>query len=308
MADEVEVINSIQSNIKNKTGDLTKYSLFLGGLDVSNASLAQYDPLRTGYARVFFVRKPKFLAELFAQSSENNKAKFKNFWHTLEYGFVSVDGIQNTTLETEQMTGGYAGRSFELPTMSKDETNAITLKVYESAGSPIREMIDLWVTGMSDPHTGLTHYHGMLDGEKAIPLSQANHTAEMIYVVTDPTGKSTGIEYACMLANMMPKTVKKDHFNYESGSHPIVQYDIEFTATKYESVQINEVAQALLARQTILRNYTYFKSSYTASSEEVANSTQVLSTSWGDVPKVDKDGNVVANASGAATYNPAKTS
>jgi len=193
----------------------------------------------------------------------------------LEYGFTAIDGIQNTTLEFEQLTGGYAGRSMEIPTLSRDETNAITIKVYEFAGSPIREMLDIWITGIADPYTGLTHYYGSPEA-----ISQANHTAEMIYVQTDPTGNSDGIEYACMLCNMIPKVVKKDHFNHESGAHPIVQYDIEFTATKYESNQINQVAKALVAKQTILKNYTYFQSGYDPAWEYGA-AKKLTSNSWG---------------------------
>ena len=116
---------------------------------------------------------------------------------------------------------------------------------------------------MSDQLTGFGHYWGALElPTGAIAFSQVNHTAEAIYVVTDSTGRSNGIEYACLLTNMMPKTVKKDHFNYESASHPIVQVDIEFTCTKYESKQINVLARQLIDKYKILGNYLDFKSGY----------------------------------------------
>jgi hypothetical protein len=250
-----------QSNIKNSNKDWTQYSLFLGGLDVTNPSLQQYDPLRVGYARLFVVKKPVFLDKLMAGTASVEKKKFNSFWHMLEYGFIGVDGIQNTNMDFEAITGGYAGRSFEIPSIAKDDTNAITIRVYEMAGSPIREMIDLWITGIADPYTGLTHYHGLLQDTSIVPVCQANQSAEMIYVQTDSTGNSNNIEYACLLTNMVPKSVKKDHFNYESGTHPLVQTDIEFTTTKYESAQINLVAKALVAKHNILSNYTYFRAS-----------------------------------------------
>jgi hypothetical protein len=189
--------------------------------------------------------------------------KTKKFKHLLEYGFVGVDGIQNTTLDFEQITGGYAGRQFEVATTAKDETNAITIKLYEFAGSPVREYLDMWISGIADPYTGTGHYHGALDLDPTLKYSQVNHIAEAFYVQTDPTGREDGIEYACLLTNMIPKTVKKDHFNYESGSHPIVQVDVEFTATKYESPQINQIAKQLLAKYKILRDYLNFNSGYT---------------------------------------------
>jgi hypothetical protein len=93
---------------------------------------------------------------------------------------------------------------------------------------------------------------------------------ELFYVVTDPTG--VNIEYACMLSNMMPKTVAKQHFEYEPGSHPAVQLDLDFTATRYESPQINEISAALLDKYAILRDYLDFTSGYTANGGNITNS------------------------------------
>jgi len=249
-------INTLQSNIKQHTKDMTQYSLFLGGLNVTARALEQYDPLRTGYARIFFVRMPKFMEIILPE-------KTKKIRHLMEYGFVAIDGIQNTNLDFDPITGGYAGRQFDVPTVAKDDTNEISLRLYECAGSPLREYMDMWISGISDPYTGIGHYHGAMDKDPTIKYSQSNHVAEAIYVQTDPTGREDGIEYACLLSNMMPKNVKKDHFNYESGSHPIVQIDLPFTATKYESPQINIIAKQLIGKYKILRDYLNFNSGYT---------------------------------------------
>ena len=249
---------SLQSNIKNNNKDLTKYSLFLGGLNVKAKALEQYNPLKTGYTRIFVVQMPKFMNRILPIAS-------KNFKHMIEYGFKSIDGIQNLTMEYEAITGGYAGRSFEIPTILKDETNAITIKLQEMSGSPVREYIEMWLSGISDPHTGLCHYHGALDkdsatGNAGMEAIQANQVAEMIYVSTDNTGRE--IEFACLLSNMIPKVVKRDHYNYESGTHNAVEYDIEFTCTMYTSPDVNEVAKLLLDKYKILTNYLDFKSDY----------------------------------------------
>lgn len=253
-----DLTKTLQSNIKNSNRDMTRYSLFLGGLNVTSKALAQYDPLRTGYARLFFVRMPKFMEVILPD-------KTKQFRHLLEYGFTRVDGIGNTTLDFDQMTGGYAGRSFEIPTVAKEDTTAITISLYEFSGSPVREYINMWISGIADPYTGIGHYHGAMEEDPTITYAQYNHSAECFYVTTDPTGRETGIEYACLLTNMVPKQVKNDHFNYESGNHPTVTVDVEFTATKYESPQINEIAKYLLSKHKILRDYLNFDSQYTKS-------------------------------------------
>ena len=109
----------------------------------------------------------------------------------------------------------------------------------------------MWITGVIDMQSGLGHYHDV-----DLPISQANHTAEFIYLVTDRSGKN--IEYACQLCNCFPTDIKVDHFNYDAGTHAVVPMDVEFTCTKYESPQINSVASQLLAKYNILRNHLNF--------------------------------------------------
>lgn len=257
---ETKVYQTPQSNIKKyDRADITNYSLFLGGINATHQSLQQYDPLKTGYNRIFLVKMPTFMNTLWPDET-------KRFRHLMEYGFTKIDGIQNTTLESEAITGGYAGRTIDVGTVAKDETNGITVGLYEFAGSPIREYLDLWISGISDPYTGLGHYHGAMDKDPSIKYSQHNHVMEAIYVATDPTGRSEGIEYACLLTNMVPKTVRKDQFNYESGQHSLVTLDVDFTAVKYESPQINQVAKSLMSRFQTMRDYLDFKSEYTEAS------------------------------------------
>ena len=243
---------TIQTGIKQNTKDFGEYGLFLGGLDVTSKNIDQFDPLREGFSRIFLMRMPRFM-------EERDMEMTRRFKHLVEFGFTRIDGIQDMNMDTEDVTGGYVGAKFQIPNIVRDETDGITIQVYEFTGSPVREFMDTWMTGISDPLTGLAHYHGTMSEE--IPYRASNHTMEAIYVATDPTGNDP--EYACMFANMMPKSVKKAQFNFSSGSHPAVQMDLEFTATKYESPQINEVANALLQKYKILRDYLSFRSPYT---------------------------------------------
>ena len=57
-----------------------------------------------------------------------------------------------------------------------------------------------------------------------------------------------------LLANCFPVNVKNDQFNYTSGSHDLVEYNIEFRCTKYESMEVNKLAEALLDRYKDLAN------------------------------------------------------
>ena len=217
MADAGKV--TFQSNIKTHNMDnIENYAYFLGGLNVTRNALQQYDPLKTGFGRIFMVRQPRFVMDMLPQ-------KLRKFKHVLEYANIGVEGLQNITLDSNPMTGGYTNRQMDIPNIAKDDQTSFTIKTYEFSGSLMREVIQYWINGVADIQSGLSHYNG-----SRLPVCQANQTAEFIYVATDQTG--TNVEYACLFANCMPREIKLDQFNYSAGDHNLVQLDIEFTCTR----------------------------------------------------------------------------
>lgn len=150
-------ISSTDVNV-NPTANITKYSLFLGGTNVTHDVLQAYDPLRTGFGRIFMVRKPAFLAE-------TNPEGLRKLKHIIEYGNTSINGLQDIELDTNSIQGGYTNKAFAIPSTVNDGTNQITIKVYEFSGSPVRQMIHAWINGMVDLQTGLTHYNGQGTGK-----------------------------------------------------------------------------------------------------------------------------------------------
>lgn len=225
--------------------------LFRGMLKLDNGNMSQYDFMVGGYGVFYWVSMPTFM-EL------GNKQLVDRFRNLTEKGMTSFDGIQDMTANTEDITGGVAGNSFKAMTNMRDEFDSFTIKVYEIQGSAIREAVEYWLTGIRDPKTGYATYHGLvetIDGG----YSAKNHTAELIYIVTDPSGASTGIEYACMITNIVPTKVPKSHLNVTHGDHPVVQYDLEFTGVKYESAWINEQAKIIHAKKRQIEHYLDFK-------------------------------------------------
>ena len=252
MADK---ISTIQTGIKSHTDNsLTDYALFMGGTNVTHEVLKAYDPLKTGYVRIFMIRKPLFLDDTIPD-------KLTKFKHILEYGNTTITGLNDVTVQTQEIRAGYTGRSFDIPTHATDDTNSFTITCYEFSGSPIREVIHTWINGTSDLLTGLTHYNG-----STVAKSQANQTAEFIYVATDNSGEK--VEYACLFANCFPKNIKNDQFNYSSGDHNLVEYAIDFTCVKYESLQINKVAQKLIDKYKLLSNSLNFFSGVKSTDDE----------------------------------------
>ena len=303
-------VATLQDNINTPNmSNVTNYAFWLGGTDTTNAALQQYDLLRTGYGRIFILQMPKFVEYLLP----NETAKFR---HLLQFANTGIDGIQGYTVDFTSVTVGYVGNTVELPINVKDDTSAITIKIYETQGSLIRTYLDFWITGVIDPFTGLSHYHGAreittqgsVSKPKSMYLSQANQTMEALYVATDPTGEKP--EYVCLLTNMFPKSSDHSHFVYEAGSHDLVQLSIEFTASKYMSSQINYIGIQALSRYNILRNYLNMYSGYNAKSIK-SNLPSVNIKNWdkgtyskGNSPKTydySKDVALGANIANLAT-------
>lgn len=268
-------VATLQDNIRKSKTDPTKFSYWLGGFNTKNAALKQYDFLRTGYGRIFILQMPAFVKFLLDEET----TKFK---HMIECANTGIDGIQGYTVEFQSATGGYNGNTIEIPTNVKDDTNEITIKIYETQGSMLRTYIDFWITGTIDPFTGLSHYHGARDVEansNSYILSQANHTMEILYVATDPTGEEP--EYSCLLTNMFPKSSDHSHFNSQPGEHNLVEVSIPFTANKYMSAQINYIGTVALKKFKILRNYLNIYSGYSANDVQRIVGTHDISD-WKD--------------------------
>lgn len=245
--------NTIQTGIKSHTNqNLTNYALFLGGTNVINEVLRCYDPLKTGYGRLFMVRKPAFLLD----PQTGIPQQFNKFKHILQYANTEVTGLNDVSVEFNNIQGGYVGKAFDIPTYANDSTTEFTVTVYESSGSPVREVLHTWINGTMDTMTGLSHYNG-----SQLEKLQANQTAEFIYCSTDVSGEN--IEYACMFANCFPGGLNTDAFNTQSGQHELVQTQISFHCVKYESIQINKIAKVLLDKYKVVANSLNFYSGFT---------------------------------------------
>lgn len=260
--------NSTEINPIQKTSDTTyndymrqnnknydNFRYFLEGIDVTDQNLDQLTPYIPGISRLYFHKVPPFM-----------KAKYEtltdNFRSYIETGFKSVSGIGNLSAEGIDVEGGWAAQKFSNMSVVRDETETITIELTEMTGSPVREFIETWMTGIRDPRSGVAHYHGALEtpvqaeDSTHLPYCERNHTGEFIYVALDPTAHY--IEYACLLAHVWPKNVPKEHYNYQSGSRDVVSMSLEFAATKYEGHYINDIAAYYLAASNLKYNYLEF--------------------------------------------------
>ena len=241
---------TIQDGINKSTKSYDKFSYFLGGVDVTQQNLDQFTPYIQGVARIFMYTPPIFMSKQF--SEETNR--FKTL---IETGYTRIDGIGDISVDFVDFEGGFAGQKFSNVSLARDDTDTLTISLYEQSGSPVREFMDTWVTGTRDIRSGIAHYHNsLIDHADVVKYGEKFHTAEFIYMTLDPTGKD--IEYACMFAHAFPTKVPKSHLNYEKGNRDNVLMDLEFRIEKYESPAINQIAKWYLANSQVDYNYLNF--------------------------------------------------
>lgn len=237
---------TIQTNIKRNTKDYSNFSYFLGGIDVTQQNLDQFTPYIQGVSRLFLHTAPYFMDKMYAEET-------KRFRSYIETGYTRIDGISDISVDFVEFEGGFNGDKFSAVSQAKDETDTLTISLYEQTGSPIREYIETWVTGVRDIRSGIAHYHG---GLNVAPYGEIHHTAEFIYINLDPTAQV--IEYAAMFADAFPTKVPKSHLNFEQGNRDKVSMDLDFRVKKYESPAINQVGQYYLNASRIEYNYLKF--------------------------------------------------
>lgn len=244
---------TIQSNIKQNTKDYQNFGYFLKGIDDTHQNLDQLDPYIPGVSRLWMYKVPHFMNVMYKQKTHNFKT-------LIETGYISVQGINDLTVAFEDFQGGFAGQKFATVSTVEDSTDTVTVQVYESSGSPVREYLDTWITGTRDPRSGIAHYHGAI-AMGAVRYGEINHTCEFIFGTLDPTARD--LEYSCMFAHGFPTTVPKGHLNYQSNERGKVQMDIPFRISKYESPAINQVTKWYLEASQIEYNYLKFNPNIT---------------------------------------------
>ena len=240
-----------QYGINSLTKKFDDADLFRNMVKLDQGNMGQYDFMVGGYGIFKWVTMPTFMEIGAPDMCE----RFKNL---TERGATSFEGLNDISVQTDDVTGGYAGNSFKQVTNMKEEFDSFTMKMYEMNGSPIREAITYWLSGIRDKGNGLASYHGLVDTIDG-GYTAKNHTAELLYIVTNPSMSYNAIEYACLICNVLPTKIPMSHLNFTHGEHNIVSFDLEFTGVKYESKYINEYAVKVLKNLRSISDYMEFK-------------------------------------------------
>lgn len=309
---------------------MTDYSMFVGGVNATHHALRNYSPMLNGFGRLFMVRPPFAILKMFAGTDGDlytSKSLFIQFKHMLEYMNRSITGFGEKQLQeaATPIQGGFAGRQFNTPTVTKETTQNFTIGLYELVGAPVYTVIDGWMNAIGDENSGLATYGGWISGgrdenddtekrlyrksnesDKGIEFNEANHTAEFIYVMHDRSGAQ--VERAVLLADCYPKGIQQGNIlNMEAGgNHDNVTYDIEFNCVMYRSPIINAIANDLLKQYRIVSNSLNFNPEL-GDAVYAPNNPNLFSRSLGAVPVDSATGTNIGNVPAFHATNLPKT-
>lgn len=228
-----------QDGLKDYASDPAAKNFFAGTWDMDQNNLNSYDPFVQGYAYIIWTRLPKFF----------DGTTLANFKYMTQKNFKAFSGLGDMTLDTDTVSMGFAGNTFATATNLKKSEGNFSLTHQEFSGSPIRQLYEYWITGIRDPETGLATYHGQI-ASGALNYSMANHTGELMYIVTDASGAlggATAIEYAAYYTNVIPTKIPQDHLNFTAGDHGLTEIQVDFTGVWHKSKEVNNLAVKLLA-------------------------------------------------------------
>jgi hypothetical protein len=225
-------------------------NLFIGSWLTTNKYLETFDAFITGYGFIIWTLLPKIF----------DKDEAPAFKLLTERNFKGFSGNSDYEVQTAEMQAGFSNNVFTVATSTTKGNTDFTLKHYEFTGSPMRELYQKWVFGICDPYTGLANYGGKLQTNEIPKWSNKNHTGELMYVVTDPSGAAgsdipSGIEYAGYYTAVFPTKVPRTHLDYNSGDHQVAELEIPYKGILNESAEVNRVAAELFKNYQITASY-----------------------------------------------------
>ena len=187
------------------------------------------DPLVGGFAFVKWLAIPSWVTQeypKFADLTEKNLRAFSGLSDIDMNTFAISEGFTNS----ENMFAGG---------IQKFQGFSMTHREY--SGSPIRNAYTHWVTGVRDPATNIARY----PKEYNMEYSAANHTGELIYIMTRPDVDNTSkhnIEFACLYTMVMPTRIHLGHLNFTAGSNDGSELEQQFIGVPHISPAVDQLA------------------------------------------------------------------
>ncbi|MBR1987429.1 MAG: hypothetical protein IKA36_00155 [Clostridia bacterium] len=271
---------SLQSGIRDYNGDLSKYTGILGGLTPDIHTLRSLNPLTTNRVICVMYRGPYFLMHYFGDGSNAyTNRPFATYKKLIEYYNMGIQvNMNDATLGMSQgLQGGFAGRSFNVPTTQNAQTGqTLRITVPELVGRPVSNFHNMWIDGIADPITGLTTYHGLVAGsykdgtpqrifsppdggsDMALEPSPAWEVAEFLIIALDRSGAR--VEAATMALGCIPQNkIGNEIFQHNNnGQSDIQKLELTFSCQYVQSAYVNDLATRYVQQFAVFGNSLNF--------------------------------------------------
>ena len=192
------------------------------------------DPLVSGFAFIKWLNVPEWVTK-----------EYGAFKAMTEKNLRAFSGINDIEMNTFAIQEGFTG-SENMFAGGAQMFQGFSMTHREYSGSPVRNAYTHWVTGVRDPVTGIATYPKKYQKE----YSAANHTGELLYVMTRPdvdnTGNAKVIEFACLYTMVMPTKVPLGHLNFTAGSNDGAEIEMSFVGVPHIGKAVNDLAIAQL--------------------------------------------------------------
>ena len=222
-----------------KPRDITKYTLMRGVTDFGN--LDQYNLFETGYSFLTIVSVPKWL-ETLASTDSNFATLFANYLHILEYEFRGLDGLEDITSDSLELTNGISTMNM-ISKVNQQSASQVSMRYFEKSGSVITRVHETFLKGIKDPRTQFKHYHGLIDSG-ALEAGYENEVFTFLYGVTDNTG--TELEKAYLLLSAQPTKAETSMYVSEKGEIDKKEVTCEFNCFPITGNLVDQKAKAYL--------------------------------------------------------------
>lgn len=220
--------------------DLTQYALFRGVTDWAN--LHQFNQFESGYGMLIVLTIPAFLKALAAKSDKYQKL-IDTYVHVLEYEFRGLDGIDNMTSDTAELTNGVKSINV-INKVNSQSGSTFTMRYFEKSGSIMTKVHELFLRGVKDPTTQVKHYHGLIEDGTIKEPGFDQEVFSFLYIVTDNT--LMNVEKAFYIVAAQPTNADLNIYNIERGDIGFKELSVEFSGFPITNTIINQKAQSLL--------------------------------------------------------------
>ena len=313
---------SLQTGLREYNGDLRQYTGMLGGLTPDIHTLRSLNPETTNRVICVMYRGPYFLMHYFGGDGNDayTNREFATYKKVIEYYNTGIQcQFGEHSLASQPLQGGFAARSINIPTVQNtNNSQSIQITVPELVGRPIANFHNMWIDGISDEITGLTHYQGLVAGsidennvarriflpptgvafDAALEPSPAWEVAEFLVIALDRSGAR--VEAAAMALGCIPQNkIGYEIFNSNpTGGSQIQSVTLSFSCQFIQSAYVNDLASRYVQQFAIFGNSLNLNPGAGDAFFTDANSTKIDTAMFngGNRPNLDAVQSAVGNA------------